>query len=128
MGLRDQSHPPSKNREDEWTGCLSVHCPNEVPKPPSASDFIISMAMQEKMLAQYQQRDPLGAWDGQDTHCLILFPDKVIFVETGLPVKEEIRSGSLCLPDGCWDVSSQAGMTGQPQSRQQCGACQRESP
>lgn len=45
---------------------------------------------------------------------LILFPDKVIFVEPGLPAKEEIRSSGLSLPDGCWDASSQAGLTGQP--------------
>lgn len=62
---------------------------------------------------------PLGAWDGQDTRCLILFPDKVIFVELGLPAKEEIRSGCLSLPDGSGhansgDANSGAGAKGQP--------------
>lgn len=43
---------PNTDREDEWTGCLSVHCPSEVPRPPSAGDFINSMATQERALAQ----------------------------------------------------------------------------
>lgn len=126
-GTRAIRHPNTER--DEWTGCLSVHCSGRSPNP----QVPVTSSTPQPPCGRGRRRSlgsetPLGAWDGQDTRCLILFPDKVIFVELGLPAKEEIRSGCLSLPDGCGMRTAGLGQQGSPESRQRCGPGQRESP